>query len=68
VNLPCPFCGTPPGDAPAIETEYGAQVSCRGCSALGPVVVFERDGQDTHAEAIELWNKRTLGRAEGGAS
>lgn len=63
-NLPCPFCGEKLPEPPVIETEYGAAVACMGCSALGPSVTATKPGQDTHTEALELWNRRTLGRAE----
>lgn len=62
----CPFCGAEQPEPPFFDSEYGACVSCYGCSAQGPTVVAE-DGEtevQTQAKALELWNRRTLGRAE----
>jgi len=58
-NLPCPFCGST--DIYHRYTAFGNAVACRNCNTIGPEA---RDGSLSSEAAFELWNRRTLGRAE----
>jgi len=54
-HLPCPFCGSK--NLQDRFTNLGEAVMCLDCRSQGPE-------QPTNAEAWEVWNRRTLGRAE----
>lgn len=51
----CPFCGGVPANH--YRSHASVQVLCLHCCAKGPAA-------PTIEKAIELWNRRTLGRAE----
>lgn len=57
----CPFCGAlPAAELKVMEgmlVAYVWRVWCSVCHALGPVKPLQ-------AEAVEAWNRRSLGRAE----
>ena len=61
---PCPFCGGPARlvshESPE-ATNYGYEVHCDKCGAMGPSADCEWDGNSEHAkrDAIEAWNRRT---------
>ncbi len=54
MNLPCPFCGS------ADIEENSNTVVCLNCGACGPETAPNPGGLD----ALEYWNRRTLGRSE----
>ena len=56
-NLPCPFCGST--NIYHRYTVMGNAVACRNCQTIGPEA-RSLESQD----AMDLWNRRTLGRAE----
>jgi Lar family restriction alleviation protein len=55
VLMPCPFCGWPASD-PVSNGIGSAFLECRDCGAEGPV-------EETEAEAVTAWNRRTDGTA-----
>lgn len=53
-NLPCPFCGG------TELTELDGYTACWNCEARGPTTASSGGGLG----GLDLWNRRTLGRAE----
>ena len=63
-DLPCPFCGGTDLRLARHHLDPNAWfITCSGCECDGPTVEVSRS-EEADVKALELWNKRTLGRAE----